>query len=205
MSVLKNIIFDLGGVLINLDFNKTTRSFQELGFIHFEKMYSQFKVDQLFEKLETGRIDEKEFYTMMLAVGEDKMTADQIRDSWNSLLLDFREESLAFLKELKKKYNLFLLSNTNSIHFDAFNVILKQQTGLPSLDEFFTKSYYSHQVGLRKPNNDIFDFVLKDAGLEASETLFIDDTRENVLAAEKLGFKTHHLLSGEKIERLQYG
>src|SRR6187399_1208240 len=127
MSQCKNIIFDLGGVLINLDFSKTTEAFRELGFPHFENMYSQFKVDQLFEKLETGKISQKEFYTVLLKIGNVRMVAEEIKNAWNSLLLDFREESLAFLKVLKKDYNIFLLSNTNIIHYDAFNAILKKQ------------------------------------------------------------------------------
>ena len=167
MANIKNIIFDLGGVLLNLDFSKTTNAFRELGFPHFEEMYSQYKVDQLFEKLEKGEISKEKFYTVMLKVGNDSITTEQVRLAWNSLLLDFRIESLDFLRELKKEYKLFLLSNTNIIHHEAFNTILKKQTNLDSLDGFFTKSYYSHLVGLRKPNDDIFDFVLKDAGLLA--------------------------------------
>jgi HAD superfamily hydrolase (TIGR01509 family) len=204
MSQFKNIIFDLGGVLINLDFNKTTEAFRDLGFPHFENMYSEFRVDQLFEKLETGKISPNEFYTVLLKIGNVRMVAEEIKNAWNSLLLDFREESLAFLKVLKKDYNIFLLSNTNIIHYDAFNTILKKQVGLDSLDHYFTKTYYSHQIGLRKPNQDIFDFVLKDAGITASETFFIDDTEANVETAKKMGFKTYLLLPGENIESLKY-
>ena len=204
MEKLKNIIFDLGGVLINLDFSKTTSAFLDLGFPHFEKMYSQFKVDQLFERLEKGLISDKDFYMVMLSVGHDALKAGHIRDAWNGLLLDFREESLKFLIKLKKDYNLFLLSNTNSIHLEAVNRILKQQTGYASLDFFFINCYYSHLMGLRKPAGEIYDFVLKDAGLKAAETLFIDDTPANIDAAQKKGFKTHLLLPGQKIEDLVY-
>jgi putative hydrolase of the HAD superfamily len=204
MSPLKNIIFDLGGVLINLDFAKSTNAFKELGFPHFENMFSQFKADQLFEKLELGVIDEAEFYTVLLKVGKAGITTEQVKFAWNSMLLDFREESLVFLKKLKNSYNLYLLSNTNSIHLNAFNSILKEQVGVASLDPFFTKAWYSHFIGLRKPNDDIFEFVLQDAGLHTEETLFIDDTKGNIVTAEKLGFKTHLLLPGEKIENLNY-
>ncbi|MEO8771094.1 MAG: HAD family phosphatase [Ferruginibacter sp.] len=204
MSQLKNIIFDLGAVLINLDFEKSTNAFKELGFPHFENMFSQFKSDQLFEKLEQGMIDESAFYSVLLKVGKKDITAEQVKFAWNSMLLDFREESLSFLKVLKKNYKLYLLSNTNAIHLSAFNKILKAQIGEASLDPFFTKAWYSHLIGLRKPNNDIFEFVLKDGNLKAEETLFIDDTIGNILTAQKLGFKTHLLLPGEKIENLHY-
>ncbi|MEO6289393.1 MAG: HAD-IA family hydrolase, partial [Ginsengibacter sp.] len=110
-----------------------------------------------------------------------------------------------FLKELKKSHNTYLLSNTNAIHFNAFNIILKNETGEQSLDHYFDKSYYSHLIGLRKPNADIFEFVLKDAGIVAGETLFIDDTKDNIISADEMGFKTHLLQPGEKIEDLNYG
>ena len=204
MATIKNIIFDLGGVLINLDFNKTTQAFRELGFPHFENMYSQFKVDQLFEKLETGKISQKEFYTVLLKIGNVRLVAEDIKNAWNSLLLDFREDSLAYLDTLKKDYKIFLLSNTNIIHYDAFNEILQKQLGHHSLEGYFTKTYYSHLIGLRKPNNDVFEFVLRDAGITAADTLFIDDTAINVEAAKEMGFRTHLLLPGEKIESLIY-
>ncbi|MBC7537136.1 MAG: HAD family phosphatase [Ferruginibacter sp.] len=204
MTHLKNIIFDLGGVLINLDFKKSTDEFRALGFLNFENMFSQFKADKLFEKLEKGLINSEDFYTVLLKVGKEGTNTEQLQHAWNSMLLDFRMESLAYLSELKKTYNLFLLSNTNAIHLRAFNNILKEQTGLDSLENFFTKSYYSHLVGLRKPNNDIFEFVLADAGININETLFIDDTKDNIEAAAKMGFKTHLLLPGEKIENLPY-
>ncbi|MEO7524022.1 MAG: HAD family phosphatase [Ferruginibacter sp.] len=202
MNQIKNIIFDLGGVLLDLDFTKPPEAFKKLGFPQFESMFSQFKVDQLFEKLEKGMIDEREFYTIMLKVGKEGTTPDQIKFAWNSMLLDFRTESLEYLKKLAPEFNLFLLSNTNSIHLEAVNSILKKQTGLSSLNSFFTKSYYSHFIGLRKPDNNIFEFVAKDAGIQANETLFIDDTKDNIYTAQRLGFKTHLLLPGEKIEKL---
>ena len=205
MKFPANIIFDLGGVLINLDFDKTTNAFRELGFPNFENMFSQFKADQLFEKLEKGQINREDFFTVLQKVGIKGISTGQIEFAWNSMLLDFREESLAFLNELGKSSNLFLLSNTNAIHFDAFNQILKEQTGKDSLEHFFTKTYYSHHLGLRKPNNDIFDFVLKDAGITAAETLFIDDTSSNIETAQKMGFQTHLLLPGERIEKLNLG
>lgn len=204
MKIPENILFDLGGVLINLDFDRTTNAFRELGFQDFENMFSQFKADQLFEKLEKGQISSEDFYTVLQKVSRPGISNKLIEIAWNSMLLDFREESLAFLKELNKISNLYLLSNTNAIHFHAFNQILKDQIGESSLEPYFKKTYYSHLIGLRKPNNDIFEFVLKDAGISVEETLFIDDTRPNIETAHKMGFKTHLLLPGERIEDLNY-
>ncbi|MEP7165189.1 MAG: HAD family phosphatase [Ferruginibacter sp.] len=205
MSGIKNIIFDLGGVLLNIDYSKTKNAFLDLGYTDFEKMYSLSKANNFFDDLETGHISEAGFYEYMVGAGEGKITKDEIRDAWNAMLLDFRGESLAFLKELMQhNKKIFLLSNTNSIHKIAFDESLKTQTGHDSLDSFFTKAYYSCQLGMRKPNEDIFRFVLQDAGIKPSETLFIDDLYGNIETANKLGIQTHLLVPGERIEALDY-
>jgi putative hydrolase of the HAD superfamily len=204
MSSIKNIIFDLGGVLLNIDYDKTTTAFKNLGYTDFEKMYSLFKANNVFDNLETGHITEPAFYEYMLEAAVADITESQVTEAWNAMLLDFRIESLSFLKQLGQNRNLFLLSNTNSIHKKAFEKKLKSQTGLDSLDHYFTKAYFSHQVGLRKPNEDIFRFVLQDAGIIPSETLFIDDLIKNIETANNLGFITQQLMPGEKIEELKY-
>ena len=132
------------------------------------------------------------------------VTEAQIDEAWNSMLLHWRAASLSFLETLSKKYKIFLLSNTNDIHLQAVVKLLKEQTGRESIDELFTAAYYSHKINYRKPNADIFEFVLKDAGIKANETLFIDDLENNIETAAVLGFKTHQLLAGEIIEGLDY-
>lgn len=204
MSSFKNIIFDLGGVLLNIDYNKTTEAFNQLGYTDFENMYSMLKGNNVFDDLETGKISETDFYNYMLGAANGTVTKHQVTEAWNSMLLDFRKESLNFLEQLSKNYNVFLLSNTNIIHKNAFEKIFKDQTGLSSFDDHFQKAYYSHLVGLRKPNEDIFDFVLKDAGIKAAETFYVDDLYPNIATGQKLGFKTHLLLQGQKIEGLDY-
>ena len=204
MGSIKNIIFDLGGVLLNIDYIKTTNSFKELGFTDFENMYTMLKANNVFDSLETGHITETDFYGYMLDAAAGKVTKEQVTEAWNAMLLDFRTESLGFLKQLGKKYKLFLLSNTNIIHKQAFDTIFKNQTGFPSLDKFFDKAYYSQHIGLRKPNADIFEFVLKDASILAAETFYIDDLYPNIETARSLGFKTHLLLPEERIEELDY-
>ena len=205
MSELKNIIFDLGGVLLNIDYQKTKISFEELGFNHFDQMYSQYSADMLFSDLETGKVTNDHFLAYLVKAADGKINGEQIAAAWNAMLLDFRIPSLHFLEELAKKYKLYLLSNTNAIHLAAFNETFKRETGKPSLDAYFTKAYYSNNVGLRKPNEDIFEFVLKDEGIKADETLFIDDSYNNIETAKKMGFQTHLLQPEEKIENLVYG
>ena len=204
MAIIKNILFDLGGVLLDIDYVKTKTAFENLGFNHFEKMYSQYAADELFEKLETGHITEDDFYGHLLK-GKTHLQKENITQAWNAMLLNFRVESLQFLTGLKNKYQLLLLSNTNIIHITAFRRLLTQQTGINSLDTFFEKVYYSNFVGLRKPGKEIFNFVLQDAAIKASETLFIDDSYNNIETADSMGFQTHLLLKEEKIEDLNYG
>jgi glucose-1-phosphatase len=204
MAELKNIIFDLGAVLINIDYKKTERAFIELGFENFEAMYSQFTADAIFEKLETGKINNEDFYNKLIVLNGNNITAAQIKNAWNEIILDWRVKSLDFLERLSPKYKLFLLSNTNAIHHEYFINSLKTETNRTDIDTLFTKAYYSHEIHLRKPNADIFEFVAKDATINIEETLFIDDSSNNIETAKLLGFKTHLLLEGERIENILY-
>jgi len=200
MTEIKNIIFDLGGVLLNIDFNKSIEAFEKLGIDNFEHMFSQTIADELFKSLETGNMGEDGFYTAIKKRTKTGVTDGEIADAWNALILNFRTESLEALEKLSAKYKLFLLSNTNSIHHTCFQKILTGETGKPSLDNYFTKAWYSHKLGLRKPGAAVYEYVLKDGNLLAAETLFIDDTWANIETAQSLGFKTHHLKPAEKIE-----
>ena len=204
MATTKNIIFDLGGVLLDIDYQKTIDAFKNLGIENFEEMFSQFKADELFEKLETGHITEVDFYAAIKKRTGMRLTNEEINHAWNALILNFRKESLELLEKLSTGYKLYLLSNTNSIHLKYFKKLFTKETGKPLLDAYFIKAWYSNEVGLRKPNEDIFEFVLQKEGLKAEETLFIDDTMTNIETAQKLGFKTHYLLPTEKIELLKF-
>ena len=202
MNNIKNIIFDLGGVLLNIDTAKTNAAFEQLGIGDFKNNYSLDKMDRVFENLETGKISEEEFYQSIKIISKNQLSNTQVKDAWNALLLDFRAESLAFLEKLSSKYNLYLLSNTNSIHLTAFDEIFTRNTGKTNFNAYFTKAYYSHLVGLRKPETNIYSFVLEDAGLIAEETLFIDDLAKNIEGAKLAGLQTHLLLPHERIENL---
>lgn len=202
MSEIKNIIFDLGGVLIDIDYNKTINAFKELGIPNFEEMFSQFKASDLFEKLETGDISEEDFYSTLKKDIPVPVTDLQIENAWNAILLDFRKESLDYLTFLQPKYNLYLLSNTNSIHYRSFQNLFIKETGKPSLDIYFIKAWYSHLIHLRKPYAAIYDFIVKEESLNPKETLFIDDSINNIESAAKVGLQTHLLLPEERIENL---
>jgi putative hydrolase of the HAD superfamily len=203
--MIKNIIFDLGGVLLNIDYEKTSKAFRDLGVENFDEMYSQLTADPLFRDLEMGRINEEAFYAAMKrAAKDDKLTDEQIDTAWNAMLLDFREDTMSFLETISEKYRLFLLSNTNIIHLKAFEKILHSFNSKESLDSYFEKAYYSHQIGYRKPNADAFEFVLEKHALIAAETLFIDDSSPNIETAKALGIQTILLKPGMAVEEINF-
>lgn len=202
MEDIKNIVFDLGGVLLNIDTALTDAAFEKLGIKDFKNNYSLTKADRLFDDLEKGKVAEPGFYDAIREMSKLPLENDAIRDAWNALLLDFREESILHLEKLPGKYRLYLLSNTNHIHHTAFHRSFATQFKGKDFDAYFTKAYYSHQVGLRKPDSEIFDFLLTDAGLLPGETLFIDDLLKNITAAAAKGIRVHHLGHAERIEQL---
>jgi len=202
MKGIQNIIFDLGGVLLDIDTGKTNEAFARLGVPGFDNNYTLQKADPLFDNFERGRVPEPDFFTGIRKIAGIALSDTDIRNAWNALILDFRAESIRHLKSLKQRYNLYLLSNTNSIHYTAFQQLFTDQIGQPGFDEHFIKAYYSHQLGFRKPDQDIYRHVLEDAGMRAAESLFIDDLAKNTEAAAALGIKTHQLLPGERIEEI---
>ena len=202
MKPVKNILFDLGAVLIDIDFEKVCKSFEKIGIKDFENQYSQLSASTLFEDLEKGKISDTFFYEEIQKQLQSNIPSKEIKNAWNSILLDFRIDTMQYLTDLKKEYNLFLLSNTNAIHLTEINLLAQQQLHVDELDVYFTKAYYSFKMGMRKPNADIFEFVLQDAGIIAEETIFIDDSKPNIITAQQLGFKTHLLLPQERVEKL---
>lgn len=202
--MIKNIIFDLGGVLLDIDYNKTFAAFKALGVENIEQMYSQHHASELFGKLETGKISEEGFYATVKKYIPQAVSNEQVEKAWSAMILDLRLESLQALEALAKDHQLFLLSNTNSIHMKRLLQVVARDTDKASLDGYFTRSWYSHLIGLRKPDKAIYEFVLQEENLKAEETFFIDDTEENITTANEMGIKTHLLLPVERIENLRF-
>jgi len=199
MKGIKNIIFDLGGVILNIDYQATNKAFTDLGVTDFHSLFSQFKGNKLFDDLETGKVSNEEFLTEMQKHTPAGTTEQQIIDAWNAMLLDFPLRRLQILQQLRQHYSLYLLSNTNAIHMAAFNKILEESRGIPSLAAFFDKAYYSHLIGYRKPDKKSYQLVLDENGLKPEETLFIDDTLPNIEGATAVGVQTIHLLAPRTI------
>lgn len=194
MQKPKNIIFDLGGVILNIDFKQTALAFAELGMGNFNEYYTLQSVSPLFEKLEIGAITPDDFYTEFRSLAKlPSLSNEQIMQAWNALLLDFPPERIKWLKQIKERYKIYLLSNTNQIHYDSFIKSYREQIGDEDFNKLFITAYYSHNLGLRKPSKEIFEAVLKSEKLLAEETVFIDDSMANIEAAKAVGLQTIHL------------
>ena len=204
MKKIENVILDLGGVLLDIDYNLTRTAFEKLGVENFEEMFSQINADSLFQRLETGHISEADFFKSLNEKAGLHLSVPPIIEAWNAMLLQFRESSLEFLNTLSSKYNLYLFSNTNFIHIRAFKEIYNQTTRPRPFDDYFSKAFYSCEIGYRKPNPESYKWILNDLKIQSETTLFIDDSIQNIEAAEALGMQIVHLLPGKKIENLDW-
>ena len=203
MQQIRNIIFDLGGIFINIDFAKTEQAFADLGITNFNSFFTQHHASELFELLETGKISPGEFCNAFRTETAIQLTDEQIITAWNALLLDFPKERILWLLEIRKKYKVFLFSNTNQIHYEAFMAGFRTQTGFDDFNSLFIKAYYSQEMGLRKPYPESFNYILREQQLSPAETLFIDDTLKNIEGAKAVGLYTIHLVQPKTVLDLE--
>lgn len=202
MTDIKNIILDLGGVIINLDIPKTISAFNLIAPSNFETIYTQLQQTPLFDEFDKGLISEEDFFKGLNKALQVNCTQQQLINAWNAMLLDFPQHRLDLLKKLKTNYRLFLLSNTNETHVTEFEKQLQQVNGYQNLEPFFEKVYYSCRMGMRKPDVEIFEQVLKENNLNASETVFIDDTIHHINGALKAGINAYLLPKNKELEDL---
>jgi FMN phosphatase YigB (HAD superfamily) len=191
--MVQNIIFDLGGVLLNIDYQRTIAAFQELGIKDFEKVYSQANQINLFNDLEIGKIEPSEFYDGIRKLAGINSTDESIKKAWNAMLLDFPIERFEFLNQVALEFNIYLLSNTNQIHLEEFNHIISSQHNGADLKDYFIEVYYSHVIGHRKPSEQAFECIIDAHELKKEETIFIDDSFQHIEGAEKVGIKSYWL------------
>ncbi len=190
MKNIKNIIFDFGGVLYDIDFNQTKKALKELSenpeqIQNFDsKNFADFPA--LFE---TGKISADEFLEKMRTTFKLNAENLHIIDAWNKLLLKPFDDAPYVLENLSGKYNLYLLSNTNEIHFEYFYPQSKE------IFNKFRKVFLSYEIGLRKPDTSIFKYVINNLKINPADTLFIDDNRKNIETAKITGFKTIHFVN----------
>lgn len=191
---IKNIIFDLGDVILNIDVPIASKSFADLSGREQSEIVSIFKENELFRQFETGLMDEPTFRNYVREILNFPDLSDEAIDTaWNSLLLDLPPERVELLRKLATSYRLFLLSNTSSIHITQVNKILEASTGVKKLEDLFEIVFLSYEMGLMKPDTRIYQDVLDKAGLKAEETLFLDDNADNIRGAAQLGIETIHV------------
>lgn len=198
-KTIKNIIFDFGGVILDIDPQLTMNELKKIGFDDVAYFTSKDFVENVLNKFERGILTPEAFRQKIRELtGKD--TSDRaIDEAWNALLLDIPRERIAVIEQVRKHYKIFLLSNSNEIHYELYVRDLQLRFGYREFDQLFDKAYFSFDLHLSKPNPEIFEFVLNQHKLLAGETLFIDDTLVHIEAARKLGLKTYHLQEPERI------
>ena len=201
MQNIKNIIFDYGNVIFMLDFQQLKEGWNRIAISGPDAFFSHGVQHPIFDQFDKGHITEKDFRDFIREKsGKADLSDEEIDAAWNSLLLGVADGTHEVLAELKQKYRTFLLSNINPIHYNYIMNYLKTEFGFENNDHLFEKTYYSHFVGLRKPDKAIFEKVLSENGLKAEETLFIDDIAENLEPAKALGIQTYLMKAPDTIQ-----
>ena len=199
MTGIRNVILDLGGVILELDVDATIRAFVELGFPPLQSADIILSKYPFFLEFETGQLSPDEFIMKVMEISGNHCSRQETLKAWNAMILGFHAESIELVLRLREKYRFFLLSNTNAIHEIYYNDQLKEQHGIKNLDRIFEKVYYSHDLKMRKPDAEIFRYVLEDAGLLPGESLYIDDTIDHIETAGSLGIRAYHLVPPQRI------
>jgi putative hydrolase of the HAD superfamily len=195
----KTLIFDLGDVIIDIDYLVTIGEFQKLAKVDFSHLVSYNKQHHLFDKFETGHITAQQFRDELKQYLKDETSDEDINRAWNSILFGYPEQKIRLLQQLKPRYHTLALSNINEIHLASINEAARSKFGLEHFESLFHKAYYSNLVGYRKPDKEIYELVLKMENINPTETFFVDDKAENVEAAKTLGLNAYQLKERDKL------
>ena len=199
---IKNIIFDLGGVVLDIDETIVYKELEKLGISTSELAHSKEFIE-IMSKFDTGIYTAPTFRKKIKAlIGQEKMTDQKFDSIWNAMLLDIPRERVEAIEKIKKHYKIFLMSNTNEIHYDLYVRDLQLRFGYREFDELFNKSYFSFAEHLEKPDPRFFELILDHEGLLPEETLFIDDSKKNIEAAQALGIHTYNIRRDELVRNL---
>jgi len=199
---LSTIIFDLGGVMLDLDTKLSVKAFAELSSLKEKEIYSRFLEEEWSYAFEKGEIDAASFRNEIRKSLHVDLLDEQIDNAWNAMLLDLPSSRLQLVSSLKDRYQLFVLSNTNAIHIEVFNRMVAASSNGGSMTDYFDKVYYSHELGMRKPDKEIFAYVIDTNNLKTQETLFIDDMENNIIGARSVGLRTVHLSDQDYLTEL---
>jgi len=200
-TTIKNIVFDLGAVIIPIDFEKTFQAFSTLSKFSVEEIKHRYQSTSLFIEFEKGIIGNFTFLQQLRTLLEvDETISDQqLIDAWNALLLPIPKEHTDRIQALASNYRLFLLSNTNPIHIKDVNRILVECTEVPALENLFETAWYSYDLGLIKPDANIYETILRVKELKSNETIFLDDNADNIISALSVGIHALHVTKEQHI------
>lgn len=199
-SEIRNIIFDLGGVLLNINPLLPLVEFEKISGIEQDELLKRLFTEQIFEKFDTGSLSPAQFRSQLCKIMNLKVNDTEIDRAWNSLLLDFPFPRVELLQEVRKNYRVFLLSNTNIIHFWHYTSEFYSSYGVQMTD-LFDQLFLSYEIGIHKPDAGIYEHVLQSAGIKPSESVFIDDSLANIEAAALQGIAVIHIKNGNDVIR----
>lgn len=199
---IKTIIFDLGGVIIDLNFKRTPEAFSKLTGWKFDDIYQMYFEPGLLQDYEKGLITDQELRAGINNLFSTNLTDSQIDEAWCAMLGPIPKARLDFMNRLRQQYQVLVLSNTNSIHVEAFNQTINKVSGEASLEAFADEIYFSHELNMRKPDRDIYEEVLERSNNKAEDCLFLDDTKHNLDTAEQIGIHTMHITHPDQIFNL---
>lgn len=204
MEGIRNILFDLGGVILNNDVGLTLRAFADLGISDMGNYFGAGKASSFFRDYETGRVSDAEFIAELRRMGNLSAPDSLIIKAWNALLLDFPPARIELIKKLREKYRVYLFSNTNTLHMKAFRQIFRDSFGGEELESLFDKAFYSAEIGLRKPDREAFEYVLGECGIRGNEMMLVDDALVNIEGAEQSGLQAIWVKPGTTILDIQW-
>ncbi len=173
--------------MLNIDYRKTIDAFRALGVRHFDRLFTQAGQLELFDRFDRGELSPGVFCAELRRLTECPLTDREIVRAWNAMLLDMPAGRIGLLERVRRNYRLFLLSNTNAIHYPAYRQLMQKEHGIDDLSALFEKHYLSHMIGMRKPDMEVYELIMQENGLEPFATLFLDDTPGHVAGARRAG------------------
>lgn len=197
MTKIKNIVFDLGGVLIDLSHDQAVRRFEEIGVVDAVQLLDPYEQKGIFLEVENGMITADEYCQKLREHTGKDLSYEEIKHAWLGFIVDVPQYKLDHLLKLREHYNVYLLSNTNPIIQEGWARTDQFSAAGRPIGDYFDKMYTSYEVGVTKPDRKIFDYMIADSGLIPSETLFVDDAKSNVEVGRSLGFQTYQPANGE--------
>lgn len=196
------LIFDIGNVIVDIDYMRPVAEFQKLTVVDFAEIASYNRDHKLFDAFEKGKLSEAEFHNELRRFLRPGVTDKEILDAWNSILIAYPKAKLELLETLKNNYRVLALSNINETHVRELDRVAAQQLGASAFADFFHKAYYSHEMGLRKPEKEIYEEVLRTENLNPERTFFVDDLAENVASARQVGLDAYQLTERDNLHLL---